>query len=117
MAKYDTRAKKDLQEEYTEVAKAEHWNAFARKKQDLFGVFDFVAVNDDEIAGVQITSWGNISARRKKIQSSDVYKPWISAGGVILLIGYKKVKGRYRRKTERHTKNGIQVTKWRKKKN
>jgi hypothetical protein len=106
MSKFDQRCKSDLESSGYLVAKTEHWNAFARRRQDLFGVFDYVAVKADEIAGVQVTSRGNMAARRKKIKKSEVYTPWLAAGGVILLIGYDKKKGRYRSKIERYTSEG-----------
>lgn len=111
MSKFDVRAKKDLDKMGYLVAKSEHWNAFAKRKIDLFGVFDFVGVSEKEIVGVQITSRGNMSSRRKKIQESDVYEPWLAAGGIILLLGYDKMKSRWRVKIERHTKGGIKTCK------
>lgn len=111
MSKFDRRCKSDLEASGYVVAKAEHWNAFARRKVDLFGVFDFVAVSPSEIAGVQVTSRGNMAARRKKLINSEVYKPWLKAGGSILLIGYDKKKGKYRSKTEKHTSEGKDICK------
>ena len=57
--------KKLRQEGYT-VAIVEHWNAFARIRQDLFGFIDLLALKDKEVLAVQTTSASNMSARAKK---------------------------------------------------
>ena len=43
-------------------------------KKDLHGFSDLIAQNDDEQVYLQVTSWGNISARLRKIQSGSVGK-------------------------------------------
>ena len=49
------------------AAIVEHWNPWARIRQDLFGVIDVLCLGDGEILGVQATSASNVSARVKKI--------------------------------------------------
>lgn len=65
--------------------RTEHWNAHSGRKNDLFGVFDFLAVGHGEIIGGQVTSKSNKSAREKKIRASEVFSAWIAAGGKIHL--------------------------------
>ena len=41
-----------------------------KKEQDIFGVFDIIAIHPDGIILLlQITSYSNVSARKKKIQN------------------------------------------------
>ena len=110
MASLHPRAKKDLLEmgyEYVEIT--EHWVAFSGGggvRKDLMGFCDLLAVghggcSGKHIAAVQVTSWGNVSTRRKKILGSPVAKLWYESCGSILLLGYRKnKKGRYERKEE-----------------
>lgn len=73
----------------------EHWNSFAKIRQDLFGFVDILAVKDKETLGVQTTSYSNISARVKKIKESEYYPVLKEAGWRIAVHGWRKVKGRY----------------------
>ncbi len=49
---------------------AEHWNAFAGVRNDLYGFVDICAVNEEtpELLLIQTTSWGNVPARRKRFK-------------------------------------------------
>ena len=103
------RAKKDLLAMgYAHVETTEHWVAFPRGggiRRDLMGWADLLALglldSGRNIVGVQVTSWNNMSTRRKKISSSDIARTWWLAGGGCLLMGYKKNKsGRYEHKVE-----------------
>jgi hypothetical protein len=89
--------------EYVEIT--EHWVAFpggGGVRRDLMGFADLLAIGPSGVAfAVQVTSWGNIAARRKKILASPVAKLWASGPNEILLLGYRKNKsGRYERKEE-----------------
>jgi len=103
------RAKKDLLAmgyEYVEIT--EHWVGFpggGGVRRDLMGFADLLALGHREIGynpcAVQVTSWTNVSARRKKIRASLIAKMWWHDGGQILLLAYRKGKsGRYERKEE-----------------
>ena len=108
------RAKKDLLAmgyEYVEIT--EHWVAFPvipgqRRKikgvrKDLMGFADLLALGgpDHGPTAVQVTSTGNMSARRKKILGSPVARLWCDSGMEVLLLGYcKNKKGRYERREE-----------------
>lgn len=47
----------------------EYWNAFSRKRVDLFGMFDIIAIRQDETLAVQTTTTG-VAERVKKITDS-----------------------------------------------
>lgn len=76
----------------------EHWNSFARCRQDLFGFIDIVAVSAEYtgVAGVQTTSKKNMGARILKIKKDPVSKVWIAGGNRLFVHGWEKLKnGRY----------------------
>ena len=81
-------------EGYT-CAVVEHWNSWARIRQDLFGFIDILAIKKDETLAVQCTSTG-VAARVKKIQESEYLSKVREAGWKIYVIGWSKnSKGRY----------------------
>jgi len=73
-------------------AVVEHWNAFAKIRQDLYGFIDILCVKDGKTVAVQSTSYSNVSARIKKIQGLDSYPIVKSAGWEIVVHGWKKDK-------------------------
>ena len=72
------------------VALAERFDARLRRRIDLFGFIDYVAVRDGEIVGVQCTSDRNRSSRRQKILAEPNAATWARGGGRILLITWGK---------------------------
>lgn len=94
------RSKKLMESEGYTVAIVEHWNSFARIRQDLFGFLDLLCVKD-KVLGVQTTSASNMSARRKKILEHQNYLAVEGAGIAIELHGWHKVGNRWQCKRER----------------
>lgn len=77
------------------VAIVEHWNPFARIRQDLWGWCDLLAIRKDEVLAVQVTAQA-VSARIKKIQESETVGKVREAGIRIEVHGWRKnSKGRY----------------------
>ena len=73
----------------------EHWNQFARIRQDLFGVIDVLALATDCVLGVQATSASNVSARVTKIAEHE-NTPHIRKAGIRLEVwGWRKVKNKW----------------------
>ena len=71
-------------------------NAFTRRKKDLFGIFDILAIGQGETIAIQLTSKSNMFTRIKKISESPMLPEIIRSGWRILVIGwYKKPNGRY----------------------
>ena len=70
----------------------ETYNAFSGRKQDLFGIFDYLAIGNGHTVGVQVTSDSARSARRKKILESPHFKDWSSSGNKALLLTWGKNK-------------------------
>ena len=82
------------------VQVVEHWNAFARIRQDLFGFVDILCLRGEETIAVQSTSWANVSARVKKIAESPLVGAVRKAGWKIIVHGWRKNNaGRYEVKT------------------
>lgn len=77
------------------VAITEHWNAFAKIRQDLFGIIDLVAIKAGipGVLGIQTTSRTNISARVKKSMQNKDLLTWYKAGNRFLVHGWGKVNG------------------------
>ena len=74
----------------------EHWNAFARKRFDLWGFCDVLCLGPaGERVVVQTTSDSNVSARIKKIADSPIVGRVRTAGFQIFVHGWRKVKGRW----------------------
>lgn len=71
--------------------KTEHWNSFARIRQDLFGFCDVLALRKNEVVAIQCTSWGNTSSRVKKIADHENIAVVRDAGIRVLVWGWKKV--------------------------
>lgn len=91
------RSLKKLRSEGYTAQVVEHWNPWARIRQDLFNFIDIVAVHGTQydIVAVQTTSRENMSARIKKIMSLDAAKDW-SQNGCIHVHGWDKYKNRWR---------------------
>lgn len=85
----------------------ERWNPHARIRQDLFGVFDLIAVTptvcdaetvttiSGQIVGVQVKSDGDGARKaQEKIDSAPVARMWLDAGGGIEIWVWRRVKPR-----------------------
>lgn len=74
----------------------EHWNYFAKIRQDHFGFGDILAVDPttNTTVIVQTTSGSNFAARRTKIRENKNVPLWLQAGNQIHIHGWGKVKPR-----------------------
>lgn len=74
----------------------EHWDHFARKRKDLWGFADILALRDGEVLAVQTTSGSNVAARVRKISEHENVGAVRKAGIRIAAHGWRKnAKGRY----------------------
>ena len=80
------------------VAVVERWNSFVKRRQDLFGFIDLLAIKGDELIGVQSTSGSNVSARINKIIAEPNAIVWLSPSRKIVVHGWRKVGPRGKRK-------------------
>lgn len=79
------------QQGYT-VEVVEHWNPHARRRTDLFGIVDVLALKGDETLAVQTTSATNVSSRINKIADSPNIAAIRDAGWTIRVHGWRKNK-------------------------
>lgn len=82
------------------VAIVEHYNAFTKRKHDLFGCIDLLAIGAGDTIAVQTTSRSNMAARRHKIQDSDAYPEMIRSGWRVQIHGWFKEGNRWQCKVE-----------------
>jgi len=70
----------------------EHWNPFAKLRQDLFGFIDILAMRGHFIMAVQTTSGGHVSDRGDKIRYLQTAQLWLeSPMRLIVVHGWRKV--------------------------
>ena len=82
-----------------QTANVEHYNYFTKRKHDLFGCIDILAIGNDETLAVQVTSKSNMSARIKKIEASEALPEMLRSGWRVIVHGWwKGTNGRYQLK-------------------
>lgn len=74
----------------------ERYCTFSRRRIDLFGVIDVVAMDGKNILGIQTTSGDHVSHRLKKIKAEPRAKQWLESGGRLFVHGWS-LKKRSRR--------------------
>jgi hypothetical protein len=79
-----------LRERGYTVATVEYYNAFTKRKHDLFGCIDLLAIGNGETVAVQVTSKGHLSERKHKIEEADAYPEMLRSGWRIVLHGWYK---------------------------
>jgi hypothetical protein len=98
----------------------EHWNPFARTRNDLLGIFDLIAIcdtylvkriDDDgyeripcqpHLLGVQVTSGDHHAHRRGKMLAHPNLRAWLATGAKAEIWSYAKRGGRgFAKKWER----------------
>jgi hypothetical protein len=80
---------------YPLVQVVEKWIPQARKRKDLYGIIDVLAVSETSIVGVQSTSASNVAARVAKIEDSEALPILRKAGIRVVVHGWRKSKGRW----------------------
>lgn len=76
----------------------EHWNQFAKIRQDLFGFIDIVALTPDHIVAIQTTTSAHLAERIAKAQKLPGFWKWLEGGGKIEFHGWSKRGERGKRK-------------------
>lgn len=87
--------KKYLEKQGFTVEKTENYNYFTKRRSDLLGVGDFLALNGEDLLLVQVTDHTSGDKHKKKIEKSDKLKLWISAGGSFVMHLWKKRNNRW----------------------
>lgn len=76
------------------VQVVERYNQYARRRVDLFGVIDIVAITPEGILGIQATSGSNHSSRVNKALEEPRLHAWLKAGGRFQVWSWSK-RGRF----------------------
>ncbi len=75
------------------AAVVEHWNPHAFIRQDLFGIFDLLALTDRGILAVQVKGTGDgVVKAQEKMASTPAARRWLDGGGRIEVWVWRKVK-------------------------
>ena len=75
------RTLKRLRDEGYLVAKVEHWNPFAHKRQDLFGFIDVLAIKKNQpILAVQVCGDDSRAAHVASLESNEAFRVWRYTG-------------------------------------
>lgn len=78
-----------------QVAKVEYYNAAMKRRQDLFGVWDLLAVRPGETLAVQVTTTEHLSHRERKIAETTTVPMCREAGWSLHLHGWHKENNRW----------------------
>jgi len=89
------RSIKHLREKGYVVANVESYNAFTKRKHDLYGCIDLLAIGNGETLAVQVTSKPNMKARINKIEDSEALPEMLRSNWRVIVHGWHKVKNRY----------------------
>ena len=70
----------------------EQWNGFAKKRYDLFGCIDILAIHPEleVILGVQACTTGDAAKRTTKALAEPMLRTWLEAGGRFEVWGWAK---------------------------
>lgn len=90
---------RELRKTWPLVEVVEHWNAFDRRRHDLFGMFDLIAVGPLGTLVVQTTTAENVNARIRKIADHPNLPHVREAGWAIHVHGWHKPQHRWQLKT------------------
>ncbi len=86
-----------------EAAVVERWIPQTRRRLDLFGFIDLIAIDGGTTWGVQATSTGNVQSRITKIIEHPNTPLWLAGPRRILVIGWRSYKRRVDRASWRPT--------------
>jgi hypothetical protein len=84
------RSLKVLQQNGWQSAKTEHYNSFSKRRVDLFGFIDILAVKGPATLALQPTSDSNVSARVRKVYESPYLPAVLAAGWKVEVWGWAK---------------------------
>jgi hypothetical protein len=103
------RTLRELRKTVKHCEVTEHWNQYARIRQDMLGFIDVLAL-DEQAIGVQCCASSSHSARRNKILASPLAPLWLRAGCRIQVWSWGKRKVKRGGKLERWTPRIEEIT-------
>lgn len=90
MSSPTARSLKHLRDQGYLAAVVEKWIPAVKRRQDLFGFIDILAVREGEVLGVQSTSGDNVASRVTKIAEHENVSAVRKAGIRLLVHGWRK---------------------------
>jgi hypothetical protein len=72
------------------VERTERYDAALKRRFDLFGCVDAIALGNGETLAVQATSWENVSARATKMRASKGLRAATACGWRAVVVGWRK---------------------------
>lgn len=81
---------KHLESEGYVTERVEWFDAALKRRHDLFGCIDALAMGNGQLIAVQATSWSNLSSRITKMKESKRLAAWLAAGGKAVCYGWKQ---------------------------
>jgi hypothetical protein len=97
---HNARVLKALRDTGYHAEVTERWDGFSRRRHDLFGFIDVLAVGHHGTLAIQVTSRANMASRRHKITESPILSSILGAGWKVQIWGYDKPASRWRLKVE-----------------
>ena len=97
---HNQRVLKLLRDDGYTATVVEHYDFYTKRRYDLFGLIDVLAIGHGETLAIQVTSRSNMSSRRRKMRDSPTLTEMLRAGWRIELWGYDKPTHRWRLKRE-----------------
>jgi hypothetical protein len=94
------RSLKHLRDEGWTATVVEHWNPWSRRRQDLFGILDILALRGADTLGVQTTTLSHMGARLQKMAESPLIGKLRDAGWLVHCHGWRKLKSGWEVKIE-----------------
>lgn len=86
------RSRKLLESQGYTVATVEHYNAYTKRKHDLYGCIDLLAIGNGETLAIQVTSKSNMSARIHKIEDAIALPEMLRSKWRVIVHGWVKNK-------------------------
>jgi hypothetical protein len=88
------RTLKALRDDGWRAAVVERWCPHSKRRHDLFGFIDVLAIRGDDTLAVQATSTSNVSARVKKMcgpECVEAVRDWLSGDRrFVTVVGWRK---------------------------
>lgn len=83
------------------VEKVERWNAFAKRRQDLFGGIDILCCGRGRgFLGIQVCGWSGVSSHLQKLIEEPRIAAFLGAPARLEVWAFRKIDGEVERRVE-----------------
>jgi hypothetical protein len=86
------RTLKYLRDHGYQAEVVERYLPYVKRRKDLFGFIDIIAINGENILGVQSCDGSAFAEHDKKIIACPKTNLWLASGGLLWLMGWRKKK-------------------------